>query len=105
MIIKMMNEEERMLARQSQELAPRIGEMGWSETDGLKQRGLMLFLLHVGSFSRLTKALIWTSKNEEISVGRPEMGKIRSSMERSEEFLNAQIRVNLGILQVFVELM
>lgn len=101
MIIKMMNEEERMVARQSQELAPRICAMGWSETDGLKQRGLMMFLLHVGSFSRLTKALIWISKNEEISV----MGKIRSSMERSEEFLNAQIRVNLGILQVFVELM
>jgi len=45
MTIKIMKEEERMAARQSQELGPRIGEMGWSETFGLKCRVLMIFLL------------------------------------------------------------
>lgn len=104
MIIKIMNEEERIVARQSHELGPSIVEMGWSETCGLKLRGLMMFLLRVDSVSRVTKALIWISKNEEISVVRPEMGKITSSMERSEEFLNAQISIILGILQVLVEL-
>lgn len=105
MIMKIVNEEERMVARHSQELGPRIGEMGWSEMFGLKQRVLMIFLVRADSFSRVTKALIWISTREEISLVRPEMGRIRSSIERSEEFLNAQIRVNLGILQVVVELM
>jgi len=95
MIIKIMNEEERMVASHSQELGPRIGEMGWSETYGLKLRVLMIFILQVDTFSLVTKALIWISTKEEISV---EFAKIRLSIERSEEVLNAHIKVILGIL-------
>lgn len=107
-LIKMMNEEERMVARQSQELGPRIGEMGWSERFGLKLRVLMIFLLRVDSFigffsSRVTKALIWISTHEEMSVVLRDAGRIRLSMERSEESLNAQIRVILGTLHLCIE--
>lgn len=102
MIRKIMNEKERMVASHSQELGPRIGEMGWSDTYGLKFRVLMIFILQFDFFSRVTKALIWISTKEGISM---DIGKIRLSIERSEEVLNVHIKVIFGILQVFIELM
>ena len=57
--------------------------------------GFMLSIL--GSFSLVTKASICSCKLE-LSEGVPEMGKMRSSMVSSEEFLNAQIRITFGAL-------
>ena len=49
----------------------------------------------LASFSRVMKASILKVMSEESWVWRPDNGKTRSSMDISEEFLNAQIRVIL----------
>lgn len=101
-IMKIKNEEERIAPSQSHEFGPRIDEMDWSERLGLNQRVLIFPLVASipASFSRVMKASILIFMSEDSSVSRPDNGKTRSSMEISEDFLNAQIRVNFGILHV-----
>lgn len=99
-IMKIKNEDERIAPSQSHEFGPRIDEMDWSERLGLNHRVLIFSVVAslLASFSRVMKASILMFMSEDSSVWRPDSGKTRSSMEISEEFLNAQIRVILGIL-------
>lgn len=101
---KIMREDERMAASQSHEFGPRIAEIGWSERLGLNQRVLIFWVSSfIGSFSLVMKASIWIFRSDDNS--RPDVGRIRSSIEMSEAFLNAQIRVILGISHVVVWVM
>lgn len=100
-IKKMMREDERMAASQSQEFGPRIAEIGWSEGLGLNQSVLIFWVSSfLGSLSFVMNASIWIFRSDDSS--RPDVGRIRSSMEMSEAFLNEQIKVILGISHNFV---
>lgn len=95
-IMKISVEDARMAARQSHEFGPRIAEIGWSERFGLNQMVLIFCVSSfLGSFSLVMKASIWILRS--VDNWRPDVGRIRSSMAMSEAFLNAQIRVILGI--------
>lgn len=99
-IKKIKNEDERIPPSHSHEFGPRIDEMGWAERLGLNHRVLIFSVRAslLGSFSRVMKASILMFMSDDSCVWRPDNGKTRSSMEISEEFLKAQIRVILGIL-------
>lgn len=100
--MKIKNEDARIAPSQSHEFGPRIDEMDWSERLGLNQRVLIFpaFASSPASLSRVMKASILMLMSEDSSVSRPDNGKTRSSMEISEDFLNAQMRVIFGILHV-----
>lgn len=103
-IMKIRVEDARIAARQSHEFGPRIAEIGWSEGLGLNQMVLILCVSSfLGSFSLVMKASIWMLRSDDNS--RPDVGRIRSSMEMSEEFLNEQIKVILGIPHALVWVM
>lgn len=55
------------------------------------------------SFSLVTKASIFSCRLES-EDGVPDTGSNRSSIVRSEEFLNAQIRITCGVLHLYVVL-
>lgn len=68
---------------------------------GLNQRVLIFWVSSfLGSLSFVMNASIWIFRSDDNS--RPDVGRIRSSMEMSEAFLNEQIKVILGISHNFV---
>lgn len=84
---------------QSQWFVPKMAEMGASVARGLNHMALRFIELSVfGSVSLVTYAsiCIWRL---DMSYGVVlDNGRIRSSIVRSEEFLNAQIKVTFGSL-------
>ena len=94
----MRKEEAIIKPSQSQLLGPKMADKGESVAWGLNRTVFIGSELSVlGSLSLVTKASICSCRLEMLE-GVPEMGRIRSSMVSSEEYLNAQIRTTFGVL-------
>lgn len=89
-----------IVASQSQVLGPRTREMGWSEGRGLNHFVLIFSFAALfgvgGAFSLVTKASIFRLR-EERSEMVEDIGRRRSSIERSAEVLKAQTRRMFGV--------
>ncbi|CAK7348845.1 unnamed protein product [Dovyalis caffra] len=98
----MIKEDDMIAPSQSQLFGPKIADTGASVTWGLNHmaREEAFELSTVGPFSLVTKASIFKCRLE-ISSGLPDIGSRRSSMESSEEFLNAQTRITSGVLHLY----
>lgn len=89
---KATKEDETIAPNQSQPLGPRIGAMGRSEENGLKQTVWISFgASEGGSFSLVMKASILSCRRERPEALQ-EIGRRRSSIVRSADVLKAQIR-------------
>lgn len=100
---KMTKEDAIIMPSQSQLLGPKMADKGASVAWGLNHTTLRpgIELSVLGSSSLVMKASICSCSLEIMSelAGVAEIGRMRSSMVRSEEFLNAEIRITFGILQ------
>lgn len=99
----MTKEDAIIVPSQSQLLGPKMAEKGASVAWGLNHIALRpgVELSVLGSSSLVMKASI-CSCSLEMSQGVAEIGRMRSSMLRSSEFLNAEISITLGVLQLGV---
>lgn len=98
---KMTKEDAIIMPSQSQLLGPKMADKCASVAWGLNHMALRpgIELSVLGSSSLVMKASICSCSLEMSEAGVAEIGRMRSSMVRSEEFLNAEIRITFGVLQ------